>query len=150
MEPKCLPESSQNRSWDHLGPRCVPKMVQETLQPPIFMFFCRFCLHFWWFLDQISIYFRTFVHCLYHERRNDRTKHRLVWAGGIPLADYNFNMDVGSILEAKMEAKSIKHIQKKHYKIDIGVGSCFFERMLIDFGCLRPPKTIKIAWEWHN
>ena len=90
MEPTCLPKSSQNRSWDHLGPRYVPNMVKESLQAPMFMFFYRFWLHFWWFWDKCLIDFRSFLDCFYQERRNDRTKHRLCWADGIPLADYNF------------------------------------------------------------
>ena len=71
MDPKWLPKSSQNRSWDHLGLRNVPKMVQESPQPPILLTVGRFWLHIW----PISVPFLVgFEHPRCDRLRNQTTK----------------------------------------------------------------------------
>ena len=81
MPPKILPKSILGPPWAQM---CVKDGPRE---PPTtdFHVFCRFGLHFLWFLDQVLIDIRSFFDCLYHERRNDRTKHRLFGLAGFRL-----------------------------------------------------------------
>ena len=100
VTPKCLPKSSKNRSWGHLGTRYGPKMLQmclrhrilrivERLLNDLLMIWARLCDHFDFdFWDHVL---NNIIH-VYSNSKNHRLSEKLFLGQQDSRSEYNFGV----------------------------------------------------------